>query len=302
MSALDPWRIPIDRATALRLICPLPDGAVAGVQQVARRGDFVITAVLTQTIRHDTWDGIRIGVGSPGGGEVAANWFGLAEHQVFGKAGRLREAGHHELDRVNQARLLQYDRIRAGRLRDAVDVYTAAVASPAPPEFAASARLGALDGLARRLDHVGSTYPHVLAGRSFIHAEMLREVHSELHHDLLPLTGERQAADNAPLGLTNGLAAMRKLAESLLELADSADYAEHPAGARFREQAQALAAIDEQITADYARSLGSATGDRATAARRRSLMIAAEGTPDGPVAEAAPPTGLQARAVGRPVR
>ncbi|MEV4559437.1 hypothetical protein AB0K51_20935 [Kitasatospora sp. NPDC049285] len=271
---MDPWRTPVDRAKALRLISPFPDGTVVGVQQQARRGDMVVVATLTQTIRQDTWSGIRVGIVSPAAGQVDSNWFSFTDHRLFDETLYPRDARSGELDRLNQRDLLQPHRLRPDRLRDAVEVYTGAFAPPADPEFVALARLGALHGFARRLDHLGSAYPQTLAGNAFAHAEVLREVASEIHTSLLPLAGESQAADSAPLGLPDGLAALRKLRSVLTSLAHSADEAEHPYGEVFRKHAAELSAIDEAITADFTASPPAANGTRVGAARRASPTAA----------------------------
>ncbi|MEY9876293.1 hypothetical protein ABH931_005803 [Streptacidiphilus sp. MAP12-33] len=278
---MDPWRTPVDRAKALSLISPFPDGTVVGVQQQARRGGMVVVATLTQTIRQDTWSGIRVGVVSPAAGEVDSNWFSFADHRLFDESLYPRDARSGELDRLNQRDLLQPHCLRPDRLRDAVEVYTGAFAPPADPEFVALARLGALHGLARRLDHVGSAYPQTLPGNAFAHAEVLREVASEIHTSLLPLAGESQAADSAPLGLPDGLASLRKLRTALTWLARSAGEAEHPGyGEVFRKHAAALAEIGEAITTDFAACPPAADGMRVGAARSTSLTAASVAVAD----------------------
>ncbi|MFD0561862.1 hypothetical protein ACFQ2M_07300 [Kitasatospora saccharophila] len=250
---MDPWRIPVDRAKALRLISPLCDGTVAGVQQAARRGDMAVTAALTQTIRQDTWSGVRVSILSPSAGEIASNWFGFAEHGTFGERRDLRDARTGELDRLNQQDLLQPRRLRPDRLRDAVEDYTGAFALPCAPEFAATARLGAMEAMARRLEHVGSTHPQTLAGRAYEHAEVLREVAQEIHASLLPLTGEWKAADSTPFDLPAGLNALRRLRDALTSLADRADEAErHVNPWALRKHVRDLDAIDAEIRADLA--------------------------------------------------
>lgn len=109
---------------ALTLICPFPDGIVAGQMQVARRGDLIVSAELAATINEDTWAGIRIRIVSPPVGEVAANWFGFAEHSLFDERHDLPAANVGTLNRYNAAALLIADRIDAHRLRAAVAAYT----------------------------------------------------------------------------------------------------------------------------------------------------------------------------------
>jgi len=282
---MDPWHTPVDRAKALSLISPFPDGTVVGVQQQARRGDMVAVATLTRTFQ-DTWSGIRVAVISPTVGEVSSNWFRFADHRLFDETLYPREARSGELDRLNQQDLLQPHRLRPDRLRDAVEVFTGAFAPPADPEFVAIARLGALWGMARRLDHVGSAYPLALAGRAFAHADVLREVAHDIHTSLLPLTGEWKAADSAPLGLPHGLAVLRKLRAGLISLADSAEGAEHPGyGKVFRDHAEDLDAIDEAITADLAKGPPSADGARVGAARSTSARAVSVPPRDRPATE-----------------
>ncbi|WP_416971591.1 hypothetical protein [Streptomyces sp. 4F14] len=258
----------VDQAKALRLICPLPDGAVVGLRQVARRGDVVITAELAQTIREDTWSGIRIRIVSPSAGAVDANWFGFSQYDVFNgryHAPSARDCG--ELARYNAHVMLVADGIDARRLRDAAAEYTAAFAPPPAPEFTAAAHLGALFSMARRLDHLGSIKPKILAGRAFAHAEVLRDVAGEIHLDLLPLTGERQAADSAPVEVTEGLADLRKLRTALAALAHSADLGDHSGyGEIFRGHAANLDGIDHEITTDLAADRAAAEGARPSAA------------------------------------
>lgn len=263
---MDPWHVPVDQARALRLICPLPDGHVTGVQQVARRGDTVVIATLTQTIRHDTWGGLRVTVKSPATGE-SNNWFGFAEHKVFNESVYPADLRDGTLSRLNQGDLLRVDRIRAGALRDAVEDYTAVFAAQADPEFLASARLEGLFGLAQRLDHLSSAHPDVLAGRAEAHAEVLRETAFAIRDDLLPLAGERRAADGEQFGLGKGLPNLAKLRGHLETLATGADEAEHPELAeRFRGHAAALGYIADRIRSDYATSAAQA-GERFAAAR-----------------------------------
>ena len=295
---MDPWHTPVDRAKALRLISPLPDGTVVGVQQQARRGDMVVIATLTQTIQHDTWAGIRVGIVSPAVGEVSANWFSFTDHRLFDETPYPRDARSGELDRHNQQDLLQPHRLRPDHLRDAVEVYTSALAPPAEPEFIAVAHLGALWGMARRLDHVGSAYPETLAGRASVHAEVLRDVAHEIHNSLLPLTGERQAADSAPLGLPSGLASLRKLRTALTALAHSADEAEHPGyGEVFRDHVEDLGAIDEAITADLAAGPATVDGPRLGAALSASPTAAAATAADWSAADAPRPGSTPGRGV-----
>lgn len=109
---------------ALTLISPLPDGIVAGLKQVARCGDLIVSAELAATIREDTWAGIRIRIVSPSVGEVAANWFGFAEHSVFDNQHQPPTANDGMLNRNNAAALLTADRIDAHQLRTAVAAYT----------------------------------------------------------------------------------------------------------------------------------------------------------------------------------
>ena len=270
---LSPWNKSVDRAKALRLICPLPDGTVTGLRQLARRGDMVVTAELTQTIRADTWNGVRIRIVSPTAGAVDANWFGFAEHAVFNEQQRAPSArdGGAELTAYNAEFMLTYAGVDAYRLRDAVAEYTSVFAPAPAPEFTAAAHLGVLDGMARRLDHLGSATPEVLAGRAFAHAEVLREVIGEIHHDLRPLAGERQAADDERVELPTGLAALGKVSTALTELALSAEEAHHTDRAQvFREHAQALVAIREEITADLpANPAGTLPATRGPGARQR---------------------------------
>ncbi|QKW20623.1 hypothetical protein HUT16_17475 [Kitasatospora sp. NA04385] len=280
---MDPWRTPVDRAKALRLISPLPDGTVAGVQQVARRGDMTVTAILTQTIRQDTWSGIQVSILSPSAGAVASNWFGFAEHGTFDESRYPRDVRDGELDRLNQ----QAYRLRPDRLRDAVEDYTAAFALPCAPQFAAAARLGALSAMARRLDHVRSTHSAVLAGRAFEHAEVLREVAQEIHASLLPLTGEWKAADSAPFSLPAGLSALRRLRDVLTCVADRADEAGRGEGTAFRLHAKDLDDIDTEITADLA-GPRAADGTRAAAATSSSPASSSTPAPDRPAASPAP--------------
>lgn len=286
---------PVDHALALTLLCPLPDGQVTGIRQVARRGDLVVTAELAQTIREDAWSGIRIRIVSPSAGTVDANWFGFSQHDVFNEKHRAPSArdGGSELTRYNADSMLVADGIDAYRLRDAAAKYTAVFAPAPAPEFTAAAHLGALFAMARRLDHLGSTNPQALAGRAFAHAEVLREVAGEIHVELLPLTGERRAADSAPVSLPDGLAALRTLRTALTALARSADEAEH-AGYRevFRDHAQDLGAIDEAITADLAADPAAADGARIGAALRTSATAtaatAADRSADAPRSGSAP--------------
>ncbi|MFD9592532.1 hypothetical protein ACFWA9_07195 [Kitasatospora sp. NPDC059973] len=274
---MSPWIESVDQAEALRLICPLPDGTVVGLRQVARRGDMVIAAELAQTIREDTWSGVRIRVVSPSAGPVDANWFGFAKHGVFNEIHRAPSArdGGGELTRYNADVMLIPEGIDAFRLRDAVAEYTAVFAPPPPAEFTASAHLGAVFSMARRLDHLGSIKPETLAGRAFEYAEVLRDVAGEIHRDLLPLTGERRAADNAPVEVAEGLAALRKLRAAMTTLAHSADEAAHPGFADvFREHAEDLDAIDNEITADLAADRAASGGARVGAALRASAAPA----------------------------
>ncbi|MEY9956832.1 hypothetical protein [Streptacidiphilus sp. MAP5-52] len=276
---MNPWHTPVDRGQALRLICPLPDGHVAGVQQVARRGDVAIIASLTQTIRQDTWNGVRIAITSTSGGEVAANWFGFAEHQVFDQSTFPRGERDRELDRLNQRDLLSVGSIRAHRLRDAVEVYTGVFAPPPDPAFTASARLEGLFALAQHLDHLDSTEPGALAGRALIHAEVLREVANEIHTELLPLAGERQAADGLPTGLTDGLANLHTMRDSLSALALGADAADHRELAEvFRFQAGMVGGIAAEIQADLTRTGQS----KARAAMARTTAGTAASKADAP--------------------
>ncbi|MFJ4676879.1 hypothetical protein [Kitasatospora sp. NPDC088783] len=298
---MDPWRIPVDRARALRLISPLPDGTVAGVQQVARRGDMTVTATLTQAIGMDTWSGIRVSILSPSAGRVASNWFSFADHRLFDESLYPRDARNGELDQLNQQDLLQPHRVRPDRLRDAVEDYTAALALPCAPEFAAAARLGALTAMVRRLDHVRSIHPQALAGRAFEHAEVLREVAQEIHASLLPLTGEWKAADSAPFSLPAGLGALRRLRDALTSVADRADEAGRGEGAVFRQHAKDLDGLDAEITADLT-GPRTAGGTRAAAAASSSPATASTNAPDRPATGASPPTraeGSGRRAAGR---
>ncbi|GGR06107.1 hypothetical protein [Kitasatospora griseola] len=178
---------------------------------MARRGDLVVTAELSQTIRQDTWNGVRIRIVSPSAGVVDANWFGFAEHAVFNERNQAPSArdGGAELTPYNAAFMLTYNSIDAYRLRDAVADYTSVFVPPPAPEFTAAAKLGTLHATARRLDHLGSVDPQHLTGRAFIHAEVLREVVGEIHLSLLPLTGERQSADSSAVELSDGLDALR---------------------------------------------------------------------------------------------
>ncbi|MGW2397090.1 hypothetical protein ACWCYY_11105 [Kitasatospora sp. NPDC001664] len=294
---LSPRIEPVDRAKALRLICPLPDGTVTGLQQVARRGDMVVTAELTQTIRVDTWDGVRIRIVSPSAGAVDANWFGFSEHGVFNERHRAPSArdGGRELTAYNAEFMLTYASVDAYRLRDAVAEYTS-VFTPAPaPEFTAAAHLGVLDGMARRLDHLGSVSPQSLAGRAHAHAEVLREVIGEIHISLLPLTGERLAADDERVDLPDALAALGQVSTALTELALSAEEAGHAGQAQvFREHAQALGAIGEEITTDLAADPSSQLPDtaragRSAAARAGATAVALSPPSAGAVVPATPP-------------
>lgn len=241
---------------------------------------MVVTAELAQTIRDDTWSGIRIRIISPAAGQVDANWFGFAEHAVFNEQQRAPSArdGGRVLTAYNAEFMLTYAGVDAYRLRDAVAEYTA-VFVPAPaPEFTAAAHLGVLDGMARRLDHLGSASPKSLAGRAFAHAEVLREVVGEIHSGLLPLTGERLAADNGRVELPAGLAALGRVGTALTELALSAEEADQAGWAQvFREHAQALVAIREEITADLAADPSGALP--ATARAGRSAAARAGATP-----------------------
>ncbi|MGA5704525.1 hypothetical protein [Peterkaempfera bronchialis] len=250
---------------------------------------MVVTAELAQTIQKDTWSGIRIRVVSPSAGVVDANWFGFSEHGVFNEKHRAPSArdGGGELTRYNAGSMLVGDGIDAYRLRDAVAEYTSVFAPPPAPEFTAVAHLGALFGMARRLDHLGSTNPETLAGRAFAHAEVLREVAGEIHLALLPLAGERKAADSAPVGLPDGLAALRKLRTALTTLARSADEAEHIGdGEVFRAHAQDLGAIDEEITADLAAGPAAVDGARVGAALSTSTSATAATAADRSAADA----------------
>ncbi|MGW4692403.1 hypothetical protein ACWEO1_08495 [Kitasatospora cineracea] len=245
---------------------------------MARRGDMVVTAELAQTIRQDTWSGIRIRVVSPSAGVVDSNWFGFSQYGVFNErhlAPSARDGGG-ELTRYNADFMLVVDGIDARRLRDAVSVYTAAFAPPPAPEFTAAAHLAALFSMARRLDHLGSIKPETLAGRAFAHAEVLRDVASQIHFDLLPLTGERQAADSAPVEVAEGLAVLRKLRTTLTALAHSADVGDHPDYAEiFRSHSASLDGIEHEITADLAADRAAAEGARASAAKSASATALA---------------------------
>ncbi|MET8981701.1 hypothetical protein ABZX85_39520 [Streptomyces sp. NPDC004539] len=230
---------------------------------------MVVTAELAQTIREDSWSGIRIRIVSPSADAVDANWFGFSQYDVFNERHHAPSArdGRGELARYNADFVLVADGIDARRLRDAVAEYTAAFAPPPAPEFTAAAHLGALFSMARRLDHLGSIKPKTLAGRAFAHAEVLRDVAGEIHLDLLPLTGERQAADNAPVEVTEGLADLRKLRTALAALAHSADLGDHPGyGEIFRGHAANLDGIDHEITADLTADRAAAEGARPSAA------------------------------------
>jgi len=302
-TAINSWYTPVDRALALRLLCPLPDADVVGIQQVARRGDTVIIAELSKTIRMDTWDGVWIRIASPTAN--TSNWFGFGNHHVFDESLYPRGVRRHELDRSRQKDLLRVDRIRATRLRDAVEVFTAAFAPPAAPEFIAAARLEGLSGLARRLDHVGSAYPDTLAGRALDHAVVLRAVATEIYLDLLPLVGERRAADSAPVGVITGLDNLRKLRTSLTELSDNAEQAGHgDAAGRFRSHAADLDAIDATITADLAAPAGPGTraSRRAATPASPSVVPAADRTLTATADSSALPATTARPAKGRRAR
>ncbi|MFI9787322.1 hypothetical protein ACIHEI_28030 [Kitasatospora sp. NPDC051984] len=249
---------------------------------MARRDDMVVTAELAQTIREDTWSGIRIRIVSPSAGAIDANWFGFSQYGVFNERHRAPSArdGGGELTRYNADFLLVLDGIDARRLRDAVAEYTAAFAPPPAPEFTVAAHLGALFSMARRLDHLGSVASQTLAGRAFAHAEVLRDVAGEIYFDLLPLTGERQAADSAPVAVAEWPAALRQLRTALIAVADCADEGEHPGrGDVFRAHAATLDGIDHEITADLAADRAAAEGARASAAMSASPAAgAASGT------------------------
>ncbi|MFJ7278295.1 hypothetical protein [Kitasatospora sp. NPDC098663] len=280
----------MDRALALRQICPLPDGTVTGVQQVARRGDLVVVAALTQTIERDTWNGISVRLVVPAAGKLAAqNWFGFAEHGLFERDSELEDYGR--LNRYNQDRLLQDDSISAERLRDAVQTFTETFAPPAPPQFAAAARLDGLWRLARCLDVLGDTTPNALAGRAFAHAEVLRDVTAEINPDLVRIAGERQAADCAPIDVAYGLENLRRLQSSLAELA--ASLLDPVQAADFRAHAETLAGIDAELTADLLTSgaIPSRTVRRAAATRRTAAS--ATGSAVSSTSLGAAPTGTR---------
>ncbi|MFJ1795259.1 hypothetical protein [Kitasatospora griseola] len=263
---------------------------------------MVVTAELAQTIREDTWSGVRIRIVSPSAGAVDANWFGFSQYDVFNERHRAPSArdGGGELTRYNADFMLVTDGIDASRLRKAVAEYTAVFAPPPAPEFAAAAHLGSLFSMARRLDHLGSVKPETLAGRAFAHAEVLREVAGGIHLDLLPLTGERQAADSAPVEVADGLAALRKLRTALTALAHCADVAEHPGhGEVFRGHAESLDGIDHEITTDLAADRAAADGARASAATRISPTAFATSGADRPTAGATPFDPAAARTAER---
>ncbi|MEU4113259.1 hypothetical protein AB0F71_02000 [Kitasatospora sp. NPDC028055] len=259
---------------------------------MARRGDMVVTAELTQTIRQDTWNGVRIRIVSPTAGAVDANWFGFAEHQVFNERNRAPSArdGGAELTPYNAEFMLTYDGIDAYRLRDAVADYTSAFVLPPAPEFAAAAALGVLHATAGRLDHLGSIDPQHLAGRALTHAEVLREVVGEIHLDLLPLTGERQGADSSTVELSDGLAALTTVRTALTDLASGAEEAGHTGQAQlFREHARSLDAIHAEISADLTADPPQSRGtSRAGAARAGNAAVAVSAPAAGAAAPAAP--------------
>ncbi|WP_055590233.1 hypothetical protein [Peterkaempfera griseoplana] len=253
-------------------MCPLPDGEVTGTQQVARRGDVVVIAALTPTIREDTWSGVRISIVSPTAGEIASNWFSFSEHAVFDDSHLPRNARDGgDLTRYNQQNLLRVDRIRADRLRDAVNVYTAAFAPPPAPEFAAAAQLEGLWRLAATLNHLGSIDPTALAGRAFVHAEALREIAGEIHPDLSAISGERSAADSGQITLNGGLDNLRELRTSLTELSARLNQsAQAERAARFRQYAEDLGGIDAEITAALPQPNTAKTGTEGRVAAARS--------------------------------
>ncbi|MFE2722792.1 hypothetical protein [Kitasatospora sp. NPDC059327] len=265
---------------------------------MARRGDMVVTAELAQTIRSDTWNGVRIRIVSPSAGQLDANWFGFAEHAVFNERNRAVPArdGGAELTPYNASSLLTYDGIDAYRLRDAVADYTSVFMPPPAPEYTAAAKLGVLHATARRMDHLGSVDPQSLAGRALAHAEVLREVVGEIHLGLLPLTGELQGADSSAVELPEGLAALGTVRTALTDLARSTEEAGHTGQAEvFREHAQSLAAISAEITADLAADRadaphGNPRTSRAGAARAGSAAVALSAPTAG---AAAPATSRQ---------
>ncbi|MBD0688300.1 hypothetical protein [Streptomyces sp. CBMA123] len=189
---MDPWHIPVDRAKALTLISPLPDGKVAGTKQVARRGGLIVTAELTETMRYDTWNGVRVQIVSPHTGELGSSWFGFDEYNVLNPRFLHGMGARGNLLRSNQADLLKPGRIRAQALRAAVASYTAVFAPLPEPSVAArdavADRLGALGQLQEALDHLSarfSEFGHPDAGARFhSHAEVLREIGQEITADL----------------------------------------------------------------------------------------------------------------------
>ncbi|MCG6497080.1 hypothetical protein [Kitasatospora sp. A2-31] len=263
---------------------------------MARRGDMVVTAELSQTIRADTWNGVRVRIVSPSAGPVDANWFGFAEHRLFNEGNRAPSArdGGAELTAYNAEFMLTYDGIDADRLRDAVAAYTSAFVPAPAPEFTVAAKLGALHATARQLDHLGSINPQHLAGRAFAHAEVLREVVGEIHLGLLPLAGEWRGADSSAVELSDGLAALGTVRTALTELACGAEEAGHTGQAQlFREHARSLDAIDAEISADLAADRAAAPPpsrktSRAGAARTANAAVAMSAPATGSVAQAAP--------------
>ncbi|MFJ7244457.1 hypothetical protein ACIQWA_07370 [Kitasatospora sp. NPDC098652] len=189
---MDPWQIPVDRAQALTLISPLSDGTVAGTKQVARRGDLIVTAELTQTIRHDTWNGVRVRIVSPQSGQLDSSWFGFDEYDVLDPCFLHGMGAGGNLLRSNQADLLKPDRIRAQALRAAVASYTTVLAPLPEPSVAArdavADRLGALEQLQEALDNLSdrvSELGHPDAGaRLHSHVEVLRDIGQKITADL----------------------------------------------------------------------------------------------------------------------
>ncbi|SEM65754.1 hypothetical protein [Streptacidiphilus jiangxiensis] len=126
----------VDHALVLARLDPLNSGTVTGRQQTLHLPDagLTVTADLAQSIRADTYPGVRVRIISLQHGVLDTNVFGFTEHGTFTNAEESLAYGERAaaITLYNQDRVFQPDRCHPDRLRDAIRTYITAFTGLAP--------------------------------------------------------------------------------------------------------------------------------------------------------------------------
>ncbi|MET8623753.1 hypothetical protein ABZW30_08350 [Kitasatospora sp. NPDC004669] len=128
----------VDHATVFNLLAPLPGGVAVGHQQLARRGDLIVTAELANGTHFGTYSGIRVRiVRHDTGSELGSNTFDFESHRTIPP--RTSGQMHPTLDNLDQ--LHKSEHLHPEPMRQAITQYLAVFADSPPAQVKAPSRV-----------------------------------------------------------------------------------------------------------------------------------------------------------------